>query len=108
MVELIESMGWYARTTFISFCGTNLEAIREKYADADIQFLSCACGEEEIAYMEKFGFDADLHSEIISKELVDTLHAKGKKVNCWTVNDLATAEYLRDCGVDFITTNILE
>lgn len=108
IVELIQSMGWYERTTFISFCGENLVALKDAFPNADIQFLSMKCGEEEIAFMEKYGFGADLMSRLITKELVERFHAKGLKVNCWTVDEFDNAERVRDCGVDFITTNILE
>ena len=108
MVELIQSMGWYERTTFISFCGDNLTILRNNFPNADIQFLSMKCGEEEIAFMEKHGFAADLFHKVITKDLVDALHTKGIKVNCWTVDDLDTAARMRDYGVDFITSNILE
>ena len=108
MVELIQSMGWFERTTFISFCGENLVVLKNAFPNADIQFLSMKCGEEEIAFMEKHAFSADLFHKVITKELVDTLHEKGIKVNCWTVDDLEIAARMRDCGVDFITSNILE
>ena len=108
MVELIGSMGWLERTTFISFCGENLVVLKNAFPNADIQFLSMKCGEEEIAFMEKHTFSADLFHKAITKELVDTLHEKGIKVNCWTVDDLEIAARMRDCGVDFITSNILE
>ena len=108
MVELIGSMGWLERTTFISFCGENLVALKNAFPKADLQFLAMKCEEEEIAFMEKHGFDADLFHRVITKELVETLHGKGIKVNCWTVDDLDIAERVRDCGVDFITSNILE
>ena len=108
MVELIQSMGWLERTTFISFCGENLVSLKNVFPNADVQFLSMKCGEEEIAFMEKHSFGADLFHKVITKELVETLHAKGIKVNCWTVDDLEIAARMRDCGVDFITSNILE
>ena len=108
MVGLIGSMGWFERTTFISFCGENLVALKNAFPSADIQFLAMKCGEEEISFMEKHAFNADLFYRIITKELVDALHEKGIKVNCWTVDDLDVAARVRDCGVDFITSNILE
>ena len=108
MVELIQTMGWLERTTFISFCGENLVAIRKVLPKADVQFLAMKCGEEEIAFMEEHSFGADLLYKVITKELVETLHKKGIKVNCWTVDDLEIAARMRDCGVDFITSNILE
>ena len=54
------------------------------------------------------GLDADLCGWCLTKEVVDTLHAKGRKVNVWTLDTLEHAEMARAAGVDFITTNILE
>ena len=56
----------------------------------------------------KDGFSAPLlfvsaihpHHSQVSAELVKNAHARGWKVNTWTVNDLATAERLLQIGVD--------
>ncbi len=108
IAEKITKMGWFERTTFISFCGENLVELKKKYPTADAQFLTCECGEKEIAFMAENGLDADLCGYCVTKELVETLHAKGMKVNCWTIDELEHAEYMRDCGVDYITSNIIE
>ena len=39
IAEIIKDMGWFARTTFISFAGNNLVWLKEKYPKADAQFL---------------------------------------------------------------------
>jgi glycerophosphoryl diester phosphodiesterase len=52
--------------------------------------------------------DIDIVAHILTKEIVDKIHAKGLKVNCWTVDSKEDAEKLVEWGVDFITTNILE
>ena len=56
----------------------------------------------------KDGFTAPLlfvsaihpHHSQVSAELVKNAHARGWKVNTWTVNDLATAQRLLEIGVD--------
>ncbi|MBE6988335.1 MAG: glycerophosphodiester phosphodiesterase, partial [Ruminococcaceae bacterium] len=52
--------------------------------------------------------DIDAHYKLLSRELIEKLHAKGVTVNCWTVDDKEMAEKLIEWGVDMITSNILE
>lgn len=108
IVETIIKTGWFEKTIFISFAGENLVAIKKLYPSASAQFLSSAVSEEVLDFILKNDFDADLSEKCITKELVDKLHKAGKKVNVWTVNDVERASELKACGVDFITTNILE
>ena len=108
IVKTITEMGWFEKTIFISFAGENLVALKKAYPLAQAQFLSSTASDEHVSFILENDFDADLSEKCITKELVDRLHKAGKKVNVWTVNDLERAEYLKECGVDFITTNILE
>ena len=108
LVEQIKKLGWYARTTFISFALENLVYIREKYFDSDVQWLLEECGDKEIAYMIENKMDADLCGYCVTKDTVDKLHAGGRKVNVWTLDSLEHAEMAKAAGVDFITSNILE
>ena len=108
IVETITGMGWFEKTIFISFAGENLVKLKKRCPSAKAQFLSSVASEEAVNFILENEFDADLSEKCITKELVDRLHKAGKKVNVWTVNDLERAEYLKACGVDFITTNILE
>ena len=108
LVEQIKKLGWYARTTFISFALENLVYIREQYLDSDVQWLLEECGDKEIAYMIENKMDADLCGYCVTKDTVDKLHAGGRKVNVWTLDSLEHAEMAKAAGVDFITSNILE
>lgn len=108
IVKTIEDMGWYARTTFISFDGGNLVAIREKYADADIQYLSETCTEKEIAFMAEHNFDADLCGYCVTPKAVKALRSRGIKINVWTVDLPEHWELAKNFDLDFLTTNILE
>ncbi len=108
IATLIKYLGWLNRTTFISFDGENLVALREKFPDADAQFLTEQLTEKEIDFMIAHRFDADLYDECLTKNGVDKLHAAGLKVNCWTLDSLQQAEKAKAVGADFITTNILE
>ncbi len=108
IAEQIKGIGWFERTTFISFAGENLVALREKYADADAQYLTELCTEKEIEFMIENRLDADLCGYCVTPEIIKTLHDAGLKVNCWTLDTLEHANLAKAVGVDFITTNILE
>ncbi len=108
IAETIKQMGLFDRTTFISFAGENLVALRERFAEADVQYLTSVCTEEEIKFMIENRMDADLCGYCVTQEIVERLHAAGLKVNCWTLDTLEHAELAKKVGVDFITTNILE
>ncbi|MBR2340847.1 MAG: hypothetical protein IKA72_00350 [Clostridia bacterium] len=108
IAEKISQMGWFEKTIFISFAGENLVALKKRYPNATAQFLTETASDEVFNFMIENDLDADLGENCVSKEFVDKLHAAGKKVNVWTVDSLKEAEFLKACGVDFITTNILE
>ncbi|MBR4942572.1 MAG: hypothetical protein IKZ28_00940 [Clostridia bacterium] len=108
IAEKIMEMGWLERTTFISFAGENLVYLREKFPQADAQFLTEKCTEEDIAFMVKNGLDADLCGYCVTLELVERLHKLGLKVNVWTLDTLEHVQMAKAAGVDFITSNIVE
>ena len=108
IAEIIKTMGWLEKTIFISFAGENLVDLRKKYPMATAQFLTDQATEETYNFMVDNKLDADLCGYCVSKEFVEKLHAAGIKVNCWTLDKLEHAELAKACGVDFITTNILE
>lgn len=105
----IERLDYLDGVIFISFMWDNLLYLREKYPHQPCQFLtSQPCDEEMISRLERAGIDLDIGYPQISRELVESLHKKGRLVNCWTVDDPDIAAKMVGCGVDFITSNILE
>ena len=108
LIGTIRDCGMLENTTFISFIKSVCLKIKKNYPEADIQVLSGVCGDEAIDFCIEHGFDADFNYEKITKETVDRLHAAGLSVNAWTVNRLEDAERLKEYGVDYITSNILE
>ena len=108
IAQTVEKLGWLDKTTFISFAGQNLVDLKKYYPKASAQFLTEYATEENLQFMIDNDLDADLCGYCVSKEYVDKLHAAGKKVNCWTIDKIEHAELMRDAGVDYITTNILE
>lgn len=108
IAETVQSLGWLARTTFISFAGINLVYLRKYFPQADAQFLTCECTEDDIRFMQENKLDADLCGYCVTVELVKRLHELGMKVNVWTLDTLEHAEMAKAANVDFITSNILE
>jgi len=49
--------------------------------------------------------EAMLHYRIVSKKLVDSIHASGRLVNTWTVDRESDAARLHELGVDGIISN---
>jgi glycerophosphoryl diester phosphodiesterase len=108
IAKAVEDIGWLHRTTFISFAGENLVALKKAYPMATAQFLTETTSDADFNFMLENDLDADLFEGTVNKEFVDRLHAVGKKVNVWTVDTIERAEFVKECGVDFITSNILE
>ena len=104
----VQASGWFEKTTFISFAGENLVELRKIYPAADAQYLLENVTETDFRFMVENRLDADLCWTCVTKDLVERLHSKGLKVNCWTVDEEETARRMMAYGVDFITSNILE
>ncbi len=104
----VKNSGWFDRTTFISFSGENLVELRKVYPTADAQYLLGDMSKQEFQFVQENRLDVDMYWPSITKKQVERLHQEGLKVNCWTVDDRESAKLMIDCGVDFITTNILE
>jgi len=108
IARVVQEKGWLERTTFISFSGENLLELRKGFPTADAQFLVEKASDEEIAFMLENRLGGDFRWDKVKKKTVKRLHDAGLKVNCWTVDDKGCARWLKRCGVDFITSNILE
>lgn len=93
---------------FISFDLENLQYLRREYPDSVIQLLSYKFDEKVLKNLKHLKFDLDIHYAFCEKSVIDACHKNGIKVNCWTVDNPGDAERLIDCGVDYITSNILE
>ena len=108
IAETVQKLGWFERTTFISFAGENLVELRKKFPSASAQYLTEYCTDEEIEFMISNRLDADLCGYCITPEKVKRLHDAGLIVNVWTLDTLEHAHLAKAVGVDMITSNILE
>ena len=108
IIDIIAKLEWLDHTTFISFSLPNMICIRERLPEQSAQFLISTHTEWLAETLKKHRLDLDIHHKAVSAELVSDLHEAGLKVNVWTVDTLEDAQRVIDCGVDFITSNILE
>ena len=108
IVQVIRAAGHLDRVIFISFSWDNCAALRSLLPRQTIQFLTMECDEALIEKLAQAHMDIDIYYKALSRSLVQALHARGIKINCWTVDDPQEAERLVSLGADYITSNILE
>ena len=110
IAKAIGEMGYLDSTIFISFALENLIALRKAYPTQAAQFLIGRSYDTStvIPILTEHHLDLDAYYGIMTKEFADELHRNGIKINVWTVNTPEDAERMIACGVDFITSNILE
>lgn len=106
--DTIEEMDYLDGVIFISFDLNNLIYIRERNPKQKAQYLIGELTEEVFQKLLEHHLDVDMLYKWVSPELVARCHEAGIEVNCWTVDKLEDAEYVIECGVDYITSDILE
>ena len=108
IIDIIREGGWLDRTTFISFDLSNMICVRDYLPEARVQFLIADWPEWLVETLKRNKLDLDIHYKFITPERVKELHDNGIEVNVWTVDTIEEAQRVTDCGVDYITSNILE
>ena len=87
---------------------TNLIRLRKRYPNVNAQFLLSAWDDKHLQSLVKYDLGLDIKHTAVTEELCRKVHEAGKKVNCWTVDTVEDGRRVIGCGVDFITSNILE
>ncbi len=110
IIEIIRAEDHLEDTIFISFDLPNLIYLRSVLPEQPAQYLVGSFTQEVMDALKTYSLDLDIYfgSVTVTKELVDTLHANGIKINVWTVDKLEDAQRMVEYGVDFITSNIIE
>ncbi len=106
--EIIENLGHFDNTIFISFSYDNMIKLKNIRSEAKAQYLTSSFGDDLVEKLLAYGLDLDIYHKALTAENIALCHSKGIKVNCWTVDDKEAAERLIGWGVDYITSNILE
>ena len=108
IVGIIRNAGYLEQVIFISFDLPNMICIRELLPSQRAQFLTSEVSDDLLDTLLRHHLDLDINYKALTKEYTELLHSHGIQVNVWTVNTEEDAQRMIDCGVDFITTNILE
>lgn len=108
IVEVIKEQDYLENVIFISFSWENMIDLRKLVPGQKAQFLTGKQEDDLVARLLEANLDLDIYHKALTKELIDTLHANGREVNCWTVDDPKDGELYASWGVDYITSNILE
>jgi len=108
IMGIIEKLGYLEHTIVISFCLKNLIRLRKRYPDVQAQFLLSVWDDKHMDSLLKYNLDLDIKYTAVTAELCRKIHDAGKLINTWTVDTLEEGRRVMECGVDFITSNILE
>ena len=108
IIKAVEAMGYADKLVVISFAWENMVLLRKNFPNQKAQFLLSKWDDKWLAELQKYSLGLDIKHTAITAELVEKIHSIGQEVNCWTVDDPADAARVIECGVDYITTNILE
>lgn len=106
--NIIEDLNYLENTIFISFSWENLIVIKNRYPEQSVQFLTEYWDDKMLEKLCLKGIDLDIFYTAVTRDLVKRLHEKNIKINCWTCDTVEEAEKLKEYGVDYITSNILE
>jgi glycerophosphoryl diester phosphodiesterase len=107
-LDQVRRRGLLQQTLFSSFYDSVLEEVRALEAEARIGLLiSRKAPRAMLDRAAKLGAEA-VHPElaIVTRELIDSIHASGRGVHVFTVDDLETQRRLCAQGVDGIFTNV--
>ena len=108
IMGIIDKMGYLENTTIISFCLKNLIRLRKRYPNVKAQFLLSVWDDKHMDSLIKYNLDLDIKHTAVTAELCQKIHDAGKIINCWTVDTVEDGKRVIDCGIDYITSNILE
>ena len=110
IIDIVREEGWLEKTIFISFALSNMIHVRKVLPAQKAQYLISGQHDwqEILETLKQYDLDLDIDGRILTEQMVKDIHALGKELNVWTVNQLEDAQRLAQWGVDYITTNIIE
>lgn len=108
IIRAVEEMDYAERMVVISFSFDNMVFLRKNFPNQKAQFLLKEWDDLWLPKLQEYNLGLDIKFTAITAELVEKIHGIGQEVNCWTVDTLEDAARVMACGVDYITTNILE
>ena len=105
--------------SFISFDKDVIKSCRTQWPDIEANYLESykkikgiskwAPNENEVFRLLKLslasGIGTQANKEVLNSKFIKRLRLNQLSFHCWTINDIETARYFRDLGVDSITTD---
>lgn len=108
VIEETKKVDYLENVVFIAFDLINLIKLREMLPNQKMQFLTNVYNENILDALNRYSLDLDIYCKVLTKEIIDEVHANGHIVNAWTVDDKEMGEEFASFGIDMITSNILE
>lgn len=108
IIRAVEAMDYAEHMVVISFSFDNMVFLRKNFPKQKAQFLLSGWDDKWLPELKEYDLGLDIKHTAITAELVEKIHSIGQEINCWTVDTLEDAARVIACGVDYITTNILE
>lgn len=108
IIRAVEAMDYAEHMVVISFSFDNMVYLRKNFPNQKAQFLLSGWDDKWLPELKEYDLGLDIKHTAITAELVEKIHSIGQEINCWTVDTLEDAARVIACGVDYITTNILE
>lgn len=108
IISAVEKMEYADKMVVISFSFDNMVLLRKNFPNQKAQFLLKDWDDKWLEKLQEYDLGLDIKHTAVTAELVEKIHAIGQQINCWTVDVPEDAARVIECGVDYITTNILE
>ena len=108
MIRTVEKLEYADKMVVISFSFDNMVFVRKNFPHQKAQFLLSVWDDAWLPKLQEYSLGLDIKHTAITAELVKKIHGIGQQINCWTVDSPEDAARVIACGVDYITTNILE
>lgn len=106
LLDSIDAYGAGDKAILMTSMKPCLEKARQLRPALELQFLCRANWAENLDWADSLRIDMDIAHPWVDSATVAACHARGLKVNTWTVDRPSLADSLTAAGVDFITTNL--
>lgn len=107
LLDSIDAYGFADKAIIMTSMRNCLQQARRLRPDMELQFLCRGNWLKNLPWADSLRIDMDIAHTSVDSATVAQCHARGLKVNTWTVDDSLRADSLARFGVDFITTNRL-
>lgn len=106
LVAKVDAYGLTNQVTYISFVKENIEYLRAKDENVLLQYIVTRPTEADVVWCIEKGVDLSCDYRYLQGSITDMIHAAGRTVSVWTVNNFYDAFwFVRIMGVDYLSSN---